>query len=235
MTYRALTGFALAAISSIALAQTAPPPQLTPAAKPGLATPPEGWAYLPELAIWGPAKIYSRVLSAPGDPGPAVQMHAHTARNVGILTRNVSMPLTPETQLQWSWKVDQLPSKVPENIIPKHDYFSIAVKFDNGRDLTYMWSAGLAEGFGFDCPLPGWTGREYHVVVRSGEADLGKWLAEDRNVAADYAKYVGGKMPRRIEQVWLISASIIQQGEANASFGDIMLSPGGQGTAQRVF
>ena len=81
MTYRALTGFALAALSGMALAQPAPPLQLVPAAKPGLATPPEGWAYLPELAIWGPAKIYSRVLSAPGDPGPAVQMRSeeHTS------------------------------------------------------------------------------------------------------------------------------------------------------------
>ena len=235
MTYRSVVGIALATLSSVALAQDSPPLQLVPAAKPGLATPPEGWAYLPELAIWGPADIYSRVVTLPGDSGPVVQMHAHTARNVGILTRDVSIPLTAETQLQWRWKIDQLPSKVPENVAPKHDYFSIAVKFENGRDLTYMWSSGLDQGFGFDCPLPGWTGREYHVVVRSGEADLGKWLAEERPIAADYAKYVGGKMPARIEQVWLISASIIQQREGKASFGDIVLSPGARGTALRVF
>ena len=41
--------------------------QIVPAEKPGLATPPEGWAYLPELAIFGPAEIYHRQLATPGD------------------------------------------------------------------------------------------------------------------------------------------------------------------------
>lgn len=227
----------LLVLAGTALAQSEAPamPELVLAAKPGLATPPEGWAYLPELGVFGPADIYRRVQAGPGDPGPVMQLRAYTARNVGIVTRDVSVPLTPETTLGWRWKLDQLPSKQPELLPQHHDYFSIAVKFENGRDLTYMWSAGLAEGFGFDCPLPGWTGREYHVVVRSGEADLGKWLTEERHVAADYAKYVGGKSPGRIVQVWLISNTLFQQGEATANYGDIMLTGGAQAAPLRVF
>jgi hypothetical protein len=227
---------ALVAASGGAAAQNdaAELPQIVLPAKPGLAAPPEGWAYLPEFAMFGPADIYHRRLAAPGDPGPTVQMQVHTVRNVGILTRDVAVPLTPETRLSWRWRVDKLPSKVAENVVPKHDYLSIAVKFENGRDITYMWSSGLENGTGFECPLPDWKGREWHVVVRSGETDLGKWLTEERDVLADYAKHIGGKAPGRIVQVWLISASIIQQGEGRATYGDIMLASG-TGAPVRVF
>lgn len=204
-----------------------------PAAKPGLATPPEGWTYLPELAIFGPAEIYQRTLARPGDPGPAVQMQVHTSNNAGILTRKVAVPLTAGTRLAWDWKVDRLPSKLPETAPQQHDYLSIAVKFENGRDLTYMWSAALPEGTHFECPLPGWTGREWHSVVRSGETDLGKWLAEERDVQADYAKVIGGKLPGRIVEVWLISNTLFQRGEGRAAYGDIVLKDGAAVT--RVF
>lgn len=226
MKHAYLLAVALTAATTGAAAQTAAPamPAIPLPAKPGLATPPEGWAYHPALAFLGPAEIYHRRLAAPGDSGPVVQMHADTVRNAGILTRNVAVPLTPGTRLSWRWKVDQLPSKVSEIEAARHDYFSIAVKFENGKDLTYMWSAAMPEGTHFVCPLPDWNKIEWHAVVRSGETDLGKWLAEERDVLADYNRVIGGKAPGRITQVWLISASIIQQSEGRAKFGDIVLT-----------
>lgn len=225
----------LTALAASGLAAQDAVPNVVPATKPGLAVPPEGWAYLPELAVLGPADIYRIVPRQKGEGGPKTQMQVHTSKNVGILTRDVDVPLSAATKLSWRWKVDQIPSKLPETLPAQHDYFSIAVKFENGKDLTYMWSNSLEEGFGFDCPLPGWGGREYHVVIRSGSRDVGKWLAESRNVAADYAKYVGPEQPGRITQVWFIANTIIQQGEANARFGDIVLTPGPAGKSLSVF
>ncbi|WP_310475399.1 DUF3047 domain-containing protein, partial [Sandarakinorhabdus sp.] len=89
-------------------------PNVVPAAKPGLATPPEGWAYLPELAVLGPADIYRIVQRQTGEGGPKTQMHVHTQKNAGILTRDVDVPLTAATRLKWRWKIDQIPSKLPE-------------------------------------------------------------------------------------------------------------------------
>lgn len=236
MRYGYVLAVVLAAAAGGAIAQdnSATPSAIVPAAKPGLAVPPEGWAYHPALAALGPAEIYHSRIAAAGDSGPAVQMHADTARNAGILTRNVSVPLTPATRLSWRWKIDRLPSKVSERHADRHDYFSVAVKFENGKDLTYMWSAAMPAGEHFVCPLPGWDTIEWHKVVRSGEADLGKWLAEDHNVLADYREVIGGKDPGRIVQVWLISASIIQQSEGHARFGDIALT-NPDGSAVRVF
>lgn len=204
-------------------ATAAPPPN-----------PPAGWSYLPELAQYGGGDIFHIVSGAPG-AGPAPQMQVVTTRNVGILTRDARAPLTAATTLKWRWNVRTLPSKLPETAAENHDYLSIAVKFDNGQDLTYMWSASLPVETGFRCPLPDWAKRETHVVIRSGQESLGQWLGEERAVLADYQKHIGGPPPGRITEVWLIANSIIQQGEGEASFADISLGEGAEGRRLRVF
>ncbi len=234
------TALACAAIATVlasgaaAAPGGAPAPQVPVAASPGLAAAPAGWSYLAELAPYGPADIFHVVSPASGD-GPKTQMRAETRHNVGILVREVDAPLTPATALSWRWNVERLPAKAAETTAATHDYLSIAVKFENGQDLTYMWSAALPPETGFHCPLPTWKDRETHVVVRSGGQDLGKWLAERRPVLADYARYIGGKPPGRIVQVWLIANSLIEQTDGAASFGDIAIDPGASAAPVRVF
>ncbi|MBL8467151.1 DUF3047 domain-containing protein [Methyloversatilis discipulorum] len=184
---------------------------------------PEGWQYLWEL---GPAEIF-REVHADDDGGPRRRMHTHTRNDVAILQKPAEIALTPDTELKWSWRVDQLPGKQAENSVITHDYISIAVEFDNGQDLTYLWSSTLPVGETFRCPLPGWKDRETHVVARSGSADLGRWLNESRNVLQDYAKAVGGPPPQRIVRVWLIANSVFGRGEGRAQFGDIRIGTGG--------
>jgi hypothetical protein len=119
-----------------------------------------------------------------------------------------------------------LPAKAAENIPIAHDYLSIAVEFDNGKDLTYLWSRELPAGQSFPCPLEGWKDRETHIVARSGSGDLGKWLNESRNVWDDYRQAVGGALPSRIVRVWLIANSVFGRGEGKAQFGDIRVADG---------
>jgi hypothetical protein len=188
---------------------------------------PEGWQYLWEL---GPAEIF-REVHAGDDGGPRRRMHTHTRNDVAILQKPAEVALTPDTELKWSWRVDQLPGKQAENSVITHDYISIAVEFDNGQDLTYLWSSALPVGETFRCPLPGWKDRETHVVARSGNADLGRWLNESRNVLQDYAKAVGGPPPQRIVRVWLIANSVFGRGEGRAQFGDIRIGANGSDLA----
>ncbi|WP_019918866.1 DUF3047 domain-containing protein [Methyloversatilis discipulorum] len=188
---------------------------------------PEGWQYLWEL---GPAEIF-REVHADDDGGPRRRMHTHTRNDVAILQKPAEVALTPDTELKWSWRVNQLPGKQAENSVITHDYISIAVEFDNGQDLTYLWSSTLPVGETFRCPLPGWKDRETHVVARSGNADLGRWLNESRNVLQDYAKAVGGPPPQRIVRVWLIANSVFGRGEGRAQFGDIRIGANGSDLA----
>ena len=181
--------------------------------------PPEGWHYL-----WfiGPAEIYRRC-RGPGDE-PAICCDTH--RDVGLLLKDVSLPLEPGTRLRWSWKVDQLPSSLREDTLPTHDYLSIAVEFDNGQDITYYWSAELPVGTAYRCPIPTWTARETHVVVRSGSTELGRWLAEERDLHRDYVEHIGGPVPARIVRVWLIALSVFQGGEGKCRYRDIAFTAG---------
>lgn len=185
----------------------------------GPVLPPEGWRYLWEL---GPAEIFTR-RPAEGD-GRGAALAVHTRGDVGILQKDVSFELKPGSTLRWDWKIDALPSAAAENQVPTHDYLSIAVEFDNGRDLTFLWSHSLPEGMHFDCPLPAWQHRETHVVARSGHAGLGQWQSETIDLAAAYRRAIGGPLPQRVTRVWLIANSVFQKGEGRGEFARIELS-----------
>lgn len=189
--------------------------------------PPSDWYYLWEL---GPSQIFQEVANPGGEGAPPRAIDLHMNNDVAILKTDVSIPLTPNTTLQWKWKVDKIPASMSENSIGTHDYMSIAVEFDNGQDITFIWSHDLPVGESFRCPLPGWDFRETHIVARSGTADLGKWLTEQHNIHDHYKKAVGGPMPRRITKVWLIAVSIFQQVEGRGQFGEIVLKDGAKET-----
>lgn len=182
--------------------------------------PPVGWDYLWFL---GRSEIFRDAT----DEGRAC-ISCHTERNVSILQHDAPFDLRKGTRLAWSWKVDELPSVLPENTALSHDYLSVAVEFENGRDITYTWSPELRAGTAYWCPLPTWKDREFHVVIRSGSAGLGTWLHEERDLEADYRRYMG-EPPRRIVKVWLIAVSLFQGRCGRALFRDLRFLGDGDG------
>ncbi len=197
--------------------------------------PPAGWEYLWFL---GQSEIYG---AGPPSPAQRPSIACYTQRNAAILHKDVSVPLSSETRLCWSWKMDTLPCQKPENTLENHDYLSIAVEFDNGQDLAFFWSSQLPVDTGFRCPIPTWTARETHVVARSGSNLLGRWLDEERPLHTYYERFVGtiGKRddghdprvvapPTRIERIWLIANSMFKRQEGRCEYGAIELHTGGQ-------
>lgn len=182
--------------------------------RPEHAKPPGDWRYLWRL---GEGRIYRRCEEAPE------AICCHTEADVGILQHPVSLPLDDDLRLRWQWLAEQLPSALPEHTQPTHDYLSIAVEFDNGLDLTYMWSAGLAIDTVFQCPLSWWDQRETHWVIRNDPSELGRWLSEERHLLADYRAAIGGEPPARVTGVWLIANSLFQRGVGTCRYRDIAL------------
>ena len=175
---------------------------------------PPGWDFHPLLR---PADTY-----APFERGVATRV----CGAVGIIRREVDMPLTSTLRVRWSWRVDALPSTLPEDTTLTHDYLSVAVEFDDGQDLTWYWSSALPEGFSYRCPFDHWRRRETHVVVRSGTSHLGQWVEEERPVLTDHQVAIGGSAPKRVVRVWLIACSFLQGNEGRAQFGPIELVDG---------
>jgi hypothetical protein len=180
--------------------------------------PPEGWAYLWSL---GAAEIFR---DAREDGAGLIRLHAEN--DVGILRRPVDFALDAGTRLSWRWRVRSLPADRAEDTLPTHDYLSVALEVEDGRDLTWYWSAALPTGTHYACPLPGWHERETHLVVRSGGEGLGAWCVESRPVLADWARAVGGPAPARAAAIWLIAVSLFRHGTAAADFAAIELASG---------
>jgi len=182
--------------------------------------PPSGWNY---LWMVGESDVFSEVERG--------VIRCDVADEAAILQKPVSAPFDSDTHLGWSWKIDSLPATGEESSLSNHDYLSIAVEFDNGRDLTYFWSAALAPETSFHCPVSMWRGRETHLVVRSGNSDLGRWMKEKRNLWNDYAKAIGGPPPSRIVAVWLIAVSNFRHGRARCEYRDLeLINAGGTRT-----
>ena len=143
-------------------------------------------------------------------------------KNAGILQRPVNIELKPQTKLSWRWIVEELPSLLPEDQLTSHDYLSIAAEFDDGQDLTYFWSSSLPVGKAFRCPIPRWTPLESHMVVRTGLADIGKWVSDERDVYADYKAHIGGTA-RKVVNVWLLGVSLFQRRSGSCRFADMQV------------
>jgi len=190
-------------LCAVEAARIADPPQ-----------PPQGWDHHPRL---GREDVYR---SSPSGIAAACR-HSN-----GIIRRTAEAALTPTLRLRWAWRVDELPSQLPEDTPLTHDYLSVALEFDDGRDLTWQWSCALPKGFAYRCPLEHWRRRETHIVVRSGVVDVGRWVDDERPVLADHKAAIGGPLPARVVRAWLLSGSLFQGGTARAEFSRMELVDG---------
>ena len=145
--------------------------------------------------------------------------------NAGIVRRPIDVALRPDISLEWTWRVNALPSRVREDAFATHDYASIALEFDDGRDLTWYWSAALPVGHHYRCPLPRWLESETHVGARSGPQRLGVWIDERNDVQTDVARALS-RAPSKIVALWLIGVSLFQCGHASVDVGRIALVEG---------
>jgi hypothetical protein len=180
---------------------------------------PEGWSY---LWLLGESDTFA---SSTNDGVPTIACCTRT--DAAILRRPISLPTSSDARLSWRWRIDQLPSSLREDELNQHDYLSIAVEWDSGKDITYFWSSSLPVGNVFTCPIPQWAPRETHVVVRSGTEGLGQWCEESRDLYRDYVEILKAK-PGRIVAVWLIAVSLFQHGEGRAEIGPIHIDADGR-------
>ncbi|WP_245444131.1 DUF3047 domain-containing protein [Bradyrhizobium sp. Y36] len=174
---------------------------------------PAGWSNL--LGFGGGQEVFSQ--------GTGGEIVCDITGRVSIIERPLPLALASRPRLAWRWKIDQLPSVVAEDQAATHDYLSIGVKFDDGQDLTYVWSEYLPEGKVFRCPLPGWNAIETHMIVRSGKAGLGSWQAGLRDVAADYAAHIGGSATA-ISKIWLLAVAPFQRRHGACRYADITVT-----------
>ncbi|MFY9726527.1 MAG: DUF3047 domain-containing protein [Bryobacteraceae bacterium] len=98
--------------------------------------------------------------------------------------------------LTWSWKVAQLPGGGDFRKASTDDQAAqLLVAFSDRRVLSYIWDTAAPKGAMesvSSIPLL----RVVAVVCESGVGRANQWIAESRNVAADYARVYGKAAPR---------------------------------------
>jgi hypothetical protein len=147
---------------------------------------PEGW----KGQNWGSPK-YDFVIAT--DDGRKT-LRLKSANEGSTVSKDIKgkVNLKETPVLEWSWKVTTLPKGGDSCRKATDDQagqvFVVWPRFPEAvrsRIIGYVWDT--TQPVGKICRSEK-TGTVTYVVVRSGPADLGKWMTERRNVAEDFKK-----------------------------------------------
>jgi hypothetical protein len=169
----------------------------------------------------------------------------------GNLVHGLHVEIGPHATLSWRWRVDQLvadadlktksgddsPAKlcvffafdVAKLSLGERTRLSLAHSVSGeevpSESLCYVWDnklpvdTGLANAF---------TKRIRMIVLQSGDAKLGQWVTQKREIVADYQRLFGdesdGKVPEVIGVAVSADADNTHQ-HALSYFGDVVLTP----------
>lgn len=123
-------------------------------------------------------------------------LHLRSVKASFALQRDVDVDPIQMPFLTWKWKVTQLPSGGDFRHAATDDQAAqVLVAFADRKVLTYLWDTTAPKGTAAsasEIPLV----HIFALVCESGAADVNRWVAENRNIAADYQRAYGKTAPR---------------------------------------
>jgi DUF3047 family protein len=152
----------------------------------GAAGIPPAW----QAQSWGSPKYEFKVVDNDGHAA----LHMKSANDGSTITRDIKgkVDLKQTPILEWTWKVVALPKNANSCKKATDDQaaqvFVVWPRFPEAvrsRILGYVWDT--TQPVGTVCKSEK-TGTVTYIVVRSGTAELGKWVAERRNLIEDFTK-----------------------------------------------
>jgi hypothetical protein len=236
---RRLAAALLAALASTSLAQ---PLRVAPfsSASPGTAPPP-GWAELAFPRI----DRHTRYALVADDGGTVVAAQADASASGWI--HRMDVPAAQARMLRWRWKAERLPAGGDSRTKAGDDAAArvyVTFRADPARlpwheralneiqralygeapphaSLMYVWDTRAPAGTSVPNP---YTARVRTIVVESGTARVGRWVAHQRDIVADYREAFG-EDPPPIAGVAIMTDADNTGGTAAAKYGDITLAP----------
>ena len=162
---------------------------------------PEGW----KEQNWGSPKYDFRIVSE----SPARVLHMKSDNDGSTISKELKVSVKQYPYLTWRWKAIALPKGGDSRKAATDDQacqvyltfprFPTAVR---SRILGYVWDTTAPAG---TVTTSQKTGTVTYFIVRSGPADLGRWITETRNVVEDF-KRAHGEPPA--EDVGAVSVAI---------------------------
>ncbi|MFO1412926.1 MAG: DUF3047 domain-containing protein [Burkholderiales bacterium] len=181
------------------------------------------------------------------DEAGTVVVQAYAQDSASGLVHKLDVPAADRPRLAWRWKAaqvvadgdvtrrdgDDYPTRVyvtfrytPERLSGWQRLRYAALRALYGEypphaGLTYVWDARAPRG----TVVPSaYTDRVRMIVVESGTANLGRWLAYERDVVADY-RAAFGEDPPPISGVAIMTDTDNTGATVTAWYGDVALLP----------
>ena len=155
-------------------------------------------------------------------------LKAHSRAAASGLFREIRVDLEKTPFLNWTWRIDNSLGNLDEKTKQGDDYsariyvvVSGGAAFWRTRAVNYVWAGSSAPGHEWPNAFAG--DKAMMVALRSGQANIGRWVHEKRNVRADLRRLFG-KDIRYIDAVALMTDTDNSQLEATAYYGDIFFS-----------
>jgi len=150
---------------------------------------PEGW----KGQNWGSPKYDFTIVSDDGRKALNMKSVSEGSTVSKDIKGKINLKETPV--LEWSWKVTVLPKGANSCHKATDDQagqvFVVWPRFPeavHSQIIGYMWDT--TQPVGTICESEK-TGTVTYIVLRSGTAELGKWVTEQRNVVDDFKKIYG--------------------------------------------
>ncbi|RJQ41749.1 MAG: DUF3047 domain-containing protein [Nitrospiraceae bacterium] len=113
------------------------------------------------------------------------------------LGREVKVDVKNYPYVTWKWKVLKLPPKGDVRKDKTNDQvLQLLVAFEGRKILSYIWDSNAPEGTVTEESVAWPVSLRIKIItVKSGAADIGKWLTMTRNVYDDYRKFFKEEPP----------------------------------------
>ncbi len=159
------------------------------------------------------------------DEGQTV-VKATSHNSASGLVRKISFQPSKHRYLRWNWKITGTVAGGDEKIKSGDDYAARLYVLFPGRffwqmkAINYIWANKLAKG---ESIPNAFTTKAQMIAVESGNSKAGQWVAEERNLLADY-RALFGTDPPEAEAIAIMTDSDNTGGRAEAWYGNIILS-----------
>jgi Protein of unknown function (DUF3047) len=123
-------------------------------------------------------------------------LHLKSVKASFGLEREVDVDSSQMPFLNWSWKATQLPAGGDFRHASTDDEAAqVLVAFADRHVVSYIWDSSAPKGVIDNASYIPFV-HVFGFVCESGASELNQWIAESRNVAADYQRAYGKPAPR---------------------------------------
>jgi Protein of unknown function (DUF3047) len=184
---------------------------------------PVGW----QGQSWGRPKYDFRIVKGTGADDAGKILHLLSDGDNSIISKRAGrIDVRQHPVLEWRWRVVTLPVGGDSRKAATDDQAGqVYVVFPRwptavrSRIIGYVWDTTAPAGA--IVPSPSASAVTY-VVVRSGEAELGRWITERRNVREDFKRIYGEEPDAPIEVVSIGIDSNDTRSRAESYLGAIL-------------